>query len=339
MKKSAIIFAAALLCLCMTGCGDSADGASSVAETTTDTSDTTTDTTSDTTDTTTDTTSDTTDTTADTSASTTDKTSTTAAGTTTAATTAAASDSKFSVDDLVGEWTMPGTFGGENNTMTVRKDGKYIVRYAAGGTRTGQVKIEKDASGADVYQLFSDDGTAWINYPCGNLPVNEVSTTQESGLNFVRYSMEDVAANKMEAMNFMWMCTSGAGSLSIDAEQVMEADGGAYSLIQDTRFSVNTKGKAAMEKLLEETACGTVRENMQSGLNACFREQNGAHYVQTSNAKGMYNFITDKGVKITDETDTSFTATCNMSDMVNGTGSAKFTWDGTNWVIESFEFK
>ncbi|MBR3417093.1 MAG: hypothetical protein IKG82_00170, partial [Oscillospiraceae bacterium] len=62
-----------------------------------------------------------------------------------AATTAApAAECPYSADDLVGEWSLPGTFGNRNNTLTVRKDGSVIMRYAAGGTRFGKVRIDPE---------------------------------------------------------------------------------------------------------------------------------------------------------------------------------------------------
>ena len=66
--------------------------------------------------------------------------------------------SLYSADDLVGEWSAPGTFGTRNNSMTVRKDGSVIMRYAIGGTRRGKVRIDKAAypDGSSGCSFLSD---------------------------------------------------------------------------------------------------------------------------------------------------------------------------------------
>ncbi len=332
MKKSAVILSAALLFLCMTGCGDSADTAVSTAETTDTTADTT------------DATADTTDTTADTTETTAD--STDAAADTTTEKSLVGKDSIFSVDDMVGEWTIPGEFGEAFNTMTVQKDGKFIVRLADGGTRKGQVKLDQDAStGGYSYALYDENDKVWIQYACCNVPVNQLTTTQESGMDFVRYTLEDVAAYKMENLNLIWNSYMGAGGIEHDDNQTIteitnEETGieSTFSLITDTRFSLNTEGKAAIEKLSKVTVSPALAD-WDLGVDAAFREKDGKQYILTSGGKDWYCFITDKGVTISDQTDTSFTATCNEGALSCGTGSAKFVWDGTNWVIDSYEFK
>ena len=338
MKKQMIIVAAALMSLALTSCGQDSininvalpettvsTGAAETApaETTALASETTL---------------------AETVASVTDAAQTTAAQTTTAQTNAAAEKCLYSADDLVGEWSMPGTFGTRNNTMTVRKDGSVIMRYAAGGTRFGKLRIDKedhpDGSCSYWYSVYDDDNTAWIGFSCGELPVNRIASGQDGEMQFVRISLEDVAVEKMNNLTFLMKSMSGGGGdLETDAEKTVTVGNQTYTLVTDSRFGISSLGKAAFERLLEETVSGSLRTNWQKTIDASFIEQDGQTYVLTSNAHGFYTFETGSGVTITDQTDSAFTATTNDSNQLDGTGCAHFVFDGTNWTIESYEFQ
>ena len=54
-----------------------------------------------------------------------------------------------------------------------------------------------DGSESYWYSLCGDDNTAWISFACDKQPVNQISSGQDGGMQFVRISLEDVAAEKM----------------------------------------------------------------------------------------------------------------------------------------------
>ncbi len=252
----------------------------------------------------------------------------------------------YSADDLVGEWSMPGTFGTRNNTMTVRPDGSVILRYAAGGTRFGKLRIDKeehpDGTAGYWYSVYDDDNTAWIGFPCSTLPVSRIASGQDGEMEFVRVSLEDVAAEKMNNLTFLMKSMSGGGGdLETDANHTMTVDNQTYTLVTDSRFVINSLGKIAFERLLEETVSGSEYTHWKAVLDDSFRisEPDGQTYVITSKAHGYYTFETGHGVTITDLTDTSFTATTNDSNQLDGKGIAHFVFDGTNWKIKSYEFR
>ena len=45
------------------------------------------------------------------------------------------------------------------------------------------------------------------------------------------------------------------------------------------------------------------------------------------------------GVTLSEQTDSSFTATTNDTSQLDGTGVAYFVFDGVNWTIERYEFQ
>lgn len=272
----------------------------------------------------------------------------TAAAQTAASQTTAASKTEcpYSADDLIGEWAMSGTFGTRTNSLTVRKDGTAIMRYAAGGTRSGKVRIDTeehpDGSESYWYSLCGDDNTAWISFACDKQPVNQISSGQDGGMQFVRISLEDVAAEKMNNLTFLMKSLSGgAVDLATNANETMTADGQTYALLTDERFAINSLGKAAFERLLEETVTGAEYTHWKGVLDDSIRvsEPDGSSYILTSNAHGYQSFETGSGVTITDQTDTSFTATTNDANQIDGRGVAHFVFDGINWTIESYEFR
>ncbi len=272
----------------------------------------------------------------------------TAAAQTAASQTTAASKTEcpYSADDLIGEWAMSGTFGTRTNSLTVRKDGTAIMRYAAGGTRSGKVRIDTeehpDGSESYWYSLCGDDNTAWISFACDKQPVNQISSGQDGGMQFVRISLEDVAAEKMNNLTFLMKSLSGgAVDLATNANETMTADGQTYALLTDERFAINSLGKAAFERLLEETVTGAEYTHWKGVLDDSIRvsEPDGSSYILTSDAHGYQSFETGSGVTITDQTDTSFTATTNDANQIDGRGVAHFVFDGINWTIESYEFR
>ena len=258
-----------------------------------------------------------------------------------ATTTAPASECPYSADDLVGEWSLPGTFGNINNTLTVRKDGSVIMRYAAGGTRFGKVRIDPeehpDGSVSYWYAFYDNESTPWISFACGEQPVNRISSGQDGETQFVRVSLEDVAAEKMNNLTFLMKSMSGGGGdLETDPARTVTEGNETYTLVTDERFAINSLGKIAFERLLEETVSGTEYTHWKAMLDDCFREDS---YILTSGAHGFHTFETGHGVTISDQTDNSFTATTKDSNQLDGTGIAHFVFDGTNWTIESYDFQ
>ena len=253
-------------------------------------------------------------------------------------------ESKYSAADLVGEWALPGTFGNRNNSMSIRPDGSVIMRYAAGGTRRGKVRIDEDThpdgSVSYWYSLCDNDNTAWLGFACGEMPVNRLYSDQDGGIEFQRISMEDVAVERMNTMTFLMRSMSGGGGdLELDRSRTVTVDGKTYAMITDTRFAINSLGKAAFERLVEETLSGTEKEQWGDVLDDCLIEQDGQTYVLISKAHGYFSFDTESGVTITQQTENSFTAVTNAYDMMNGRGTTNFVFDGTNWTFESYDFQ
>ena len=345
MKKQMITMTAALMSLCLTACGSDPVNINVSLSGDTTTTVTTEITSSETTAAVTETAA-----AAQTDASAAAQTASgeTAAAQTAASQTTAASKTEcpYSADDLIGEWAMSGTFGTRTNSLTVRKDGTAIMRYAGGGTRSGKVCIDTeehpDGSESYWYSLCGDDNTAWISFACDKQPVNQISSGQDGGMQFVRISLEDVAAEKMNNLTFLMKSLSGgAVDLATDANRTMTVDNQTYSLVTDERFAINSLGKAAFERLLEETVTGAEYTRWKGVLDDSIRvsEPDGLDYILTSDAHGYQSFETGSGVTITAQTDTSFTATTNDANQIDGRGVANFVFDGINWTIESYEFR
>ena len=257
---------------------------------------------------------------------------------------ASPAESGYSAADLVGEWVVPGTFGTRNNSMTVRPDGSVIMRYAEGGTRRGKVRIDADThpdgSVSYWYSLCDDDHTAWLGFACGETPVNRLYSDQDGGIEFVRISLEDVAVEKMNTLTFLMRSMSGGGGdLELDRSRTVTVGNQTYALVTDARFSINSRGKAAFERLLEETLSEKEKHDWDAVLDDCLIEQDGQVYVLISNAHGYYTFETESGVTITQQTADSFTAVTKDRNMLDGPGTVNFVFDGTNWTIKSNNFQ
>ncbi len=253
-------------------------------------------------------------------------------------------DCPFSVSDLTGEWAMPGTFGMRNNSMHVSKDGAVILRYAAGGIRSGSIQIvredQPDNTRSYWYALCDDTGASWMRFPCAATSADHLYSEQD-GMEYVRLSLADIAVAKMNNLNFLMGCTNGGGGdLEIDREKTVTTDelNAVYALVTDERFSINSLGKASLQRLLEETASGEAGKQWADLIDYSFLEQDGQIYVRISEGHGAYQFDTGHGVTITEQTETAFTAVTKESNQMYGRGSARFVFDGTNWTIESFEF-
>lgn len=250
----------------------------------------------------------------------------------------------FSASDLTGEWAMPGTFGTRNNSIHVSADGSVILRYASGGTRRGKIQIARedqaDGTSGYLYALCDDTGTSWMRFPCTAVPADHLYSEQD-GAEYVRLSLADIAVGKMNDLTFLMSCMNGGGGdLETDRENTVTAgdQNAVYALVTDERFSINSLGKAALERLLEETTSGDERKHWSDMLDYSFLEQDGQTYVRINEGHGHYIFDTGHGVTVKDQTETSFTAATNASNQMYGRGSAHFVFDGTNWTIDSYEF-
>ena len=137
----------------------------------------------------------------------------------------------------------------------------------------------------------------------------------------------------------MQSLSGGGGDLEIDRSRTVTAAGQTYALCTDARFAINSLKKAAFERLLEETVSGTEQQEWKNLLDTCFYEQDGLGYVLISDAHGFQTFETGSGVTITQQTETSFTAATKDRNMIDGRGTANLVFDGTNWTIESYEFR
>lgn len=98
-------------------------------------------------------------------------------------------------EDLIGTWVEPGTFGGKNNTLTVREDGSFELAYAAGGTRIGTVGIlaeeHPDGSSGYWYAFYDQDGALWECFGIPEeKPVQDIYSGQDGSIHFTRVSAE-----------------------------------------------------------------------------------------------------------------------------------------------------
>ena len=249
------------------------------------------------------------------------------------------SESNYSVDDLVGEWMVPDTFGMNNNSMTVQSDGTFYLRYAAGGTRIGKVRMEQ-VEGKSYYVFCEDDGMPYLQYACGEQPVNQLNSEQEGGMNFVRISLEDVAISKMDNMTFLIDCFVGGFMAQVDEKETVIVGEATYALLDDARLrALDSNGKIAFEKLIEQTTSGALKDEWLNVLEQAVVEQDGKAYVRTTSVYDYHIFETRDGVTITDRTETSFTATTKASNQMEGCGSAHFVFDGVEWTADSFSFE
>ena len=257
-------------------------------------------------------------------------------------------DCPFSASDLTGEWSMPGTFGTRNNSMHVSSDGTVILRYAAGASRRGSIRVDRevqpDGSARYLYTLCDETGTAWMRFPCSQVNTDHLYAEQD-GTEYVRLTAEDIAVEKMNNLTFLMSCMSGGGGdLETDREQTVRAadeTGGrdrVYALVTDERFGLSSFGKAALERLLEETTSGEASTHWQDMIDYSFIEQDGQLYVLISEGHGVYHFETGHGVTVTAQTETAFTAETKESNQMYGRGSARLVFNGTDWTIESYAF-
>ena len=250
------------------------------------------------------------------------------------------SEVTYSFADLIGEWSVPDSFGSNYTTMTIRSDGTFYVRYAAGGKRLGEVRVEQ-IDGISCYSFYEyDSAEPWMQYACGKQPVMQLNTEQEGGIDFIRVAIDDVAISKMNDMTYIMALLSGAGNPQADEQDTLTIGDDRYELLEDSKLNaIDSDNRIAFEKLLEQTTSGELKTEWQTAFEECLLEQDGKVYIRTSRPHGYHIFETNGGVTITNQTETSFTATTNDSNQMEGCGSADFVFDGTDWKMESFMFQ
>lgn len=106
-----------------------------------------------------------------------------------------AQEQDAAVADLVGTWEEPDTFGGRNNTLTVREDGSFALEYAAGGTRFGTVELlaeeHPDGSRSLWYAFYEPDGALWESFAVpAEKPFDDIYSGQDGNTHFVRIREE-----------------------------------------------------------------------------------------------------------------------------------------------------
>lgn len=255
--------------------------------------------------------------------------------------TTAANESKetHSVAELVGEWSSPDTMGMTNTTMSILEDGTFYVRYALGGTRIGKVKGEQ-VDGAYYYLFCDDSDEPWIRYTCSGQPVNQLSTQQADGINFVRISLEDVAKKKLDNMTYIMTTLCGARNPQADEKDTLIIGDDRYELLEDAKLrAIDSNSMIAFEKLLEQTIADTLKIKWQEIFDECLLERDGKYYIQSCGPQEYHVFETSGGVEISDYAVTAFTATTKESNQMEGCGSARFVWDDNDWKIVKYEFQ
>ena len=248
-------------------------------------------------------------------------------------------ENTHSVAELVGEWSAQDSFGAKNTTMTIQSDGTFYVRYAAGGTRSGKVNIEQ-VDGIYCYSFCEDSAEPWMRYACDGQPANQLKTEQPDGINFVRISIEDVAISKMDNMTYMMAILSGARNPQVSERNTLIIGDDRYELLEDPKLNaIDSDSRIAFEKLLEQTTADALRTEWQETFEECLLEQDGKIYIRTSGPQEYHIFETNGGVIVTDQTETSFTATTKNSNQMEGCGSVHFVFDDTDWKMDSFVFQ
>ena len=125
-----------------------------------------------------------------------------------------------------------------------------------------------------------------------------------------------------------------AGMVTVDESDTIESDGKTY-----TR-AVSVSGYESIEGIkgfIDENCTGSLKDFLYDNTDGCFIEKDGVLY-SNSPARGYYIFRTGSGVKLSDVSENSFTASTVESDQMYGTGSAHFVYENGSWLMDSYDF-
>ena len=161
--------------------------------------------------------------------------------------------------------------------------------------------------------------------------------THESGeeeLVITEDEMKGPAVTLMDCMTRLWKLF--AGDMTLDESDTIEVDGTTFARVIDFGFF----GDYNVEKLkafIDITCIDHVRDELYAEIDSKIIEKDGNLYAYNP-ARGYNIFRTEEGVTLSDITSNSFTATCNASDQMTGTGSAHFVLVNGIFLMDHYEF-
>ena len=219
---------------------------------------------------------------------------------------------------------------------------RMIACIAALGVMTALTACKNDSSSVSraEKETSSASGTTEETSETAEQPsapdddTSEADSSTEGAETWDTEQLADEAVRKMNCMTKIWGLLSG--NIVCDEMDTFEQDGNVYLKV------VDLAGYSSVDEMRSEvssTCTGTVRDGLLSDIdNSIMESEDGSIYANTA-AKGYYIFPTDSGVKVSDVTDNSFTATTVDSDDMNGAGTAHFVYEDGSWLIDSYEFK
>lgn len=138
---------------------------------------------------------------------------------------------------------------------------------------------------------------------------------------------EEVAVSKIKDLNVILLLTNVM-------DETDSKDG--FVKVEDERF----RSPDDLINFIKDTCSGEAREkflHIMDHYQNCYMEKDGELYFKPA-GRGVYQFVTDGGVTVTDPAMDHFTATTNEDDEMNPFMRAVFHSEDGNWTIESYEY-
>jgi hypothetical protein len=257
------------------------------------------------------------------------------------ATEAPAPESDYSPADLAGEWTQTDSF---SNILTVSEDGSFSLKYAGGGTRLGNIKVEAaenpDGSKTYWYSFYDSDGELWNGFVCPEKPFDKIYS--EDGTTFVRNDGNKPLAPTVpeakdlrDALEFADRLMTSA-AIKTDENAVYTAPGGTiYHKSIDNIYKTVDDVKEYIYRYMTEKFVDEIYNCLfETDVPKCI-DVNGELYIEYRPIGGIYSFY-DEDPVIKDTGDGYAIEMRSNNYGADITIAVNVVKDGGSWKIDAF---
>lgn len=194
-------------------------------------------------------------------------------------------------------------------------------------------KTNEDSAlyGIGVFKFVLEDDQ-WL-IESYDFETTEKDDSSEEEYAFSEDDMKDAAVTLMNNMTRVWKMFSGF--ITCDESDTIEHDGRTYEKVTDLGGFETVD---MLKEFVDMTCTGSVRDDLYSSIDGSIIEKDGILYAY-SPARGYMTFRTEDGVTLSDVTDDSFTATCNIDDEYNGKSRAHFVLVDGSFLMDDYKFE
>ena len=252
-----------------------------------------------------------------------------------------APESDYSPADLAGEWTQTDSF---SNILTVSENGSFSLKYAGGGTRFGNIKVEAgenpDGSKTYWYSFYDSDEELWNGFVCPEKPFDKIYS--EDGTTFVRNDGNKPLAptvpeakDIIDALDFADRLMASAAIKTDENAEYTAPDGTVYHKSIDNIYKTVDDVKEYVYRYMTEKFVDEIYKRLfKTDVPKCI-DVNGELYIEYRPIGGIYSFY-DEDPVIKDSGDGYVIEIRSNNYGADTTIAVDVVKDGGSWKIDAF---